>query len=273
MPSYPNRCHHIKVNGTQCGSPALRRNRFCYFHKRHHDERIELNADRQKNARARRRTIAIDLPVFEDANSVQVSLMQITRLLIAGDIDAKTAGLVLYALQTASSNLHRTRFEPNMRDVILDPISVGKIALGANAWDDSDFLDQEEIADAADDGIDPARRAGIMKAAEYLYELDRKAGGIRGFAPRAPDLEAKPDSKTTVTPKMQADPKTKKSPAREISTAEVREQIRQQVIKAAPALLAANPSFLQSMSKKPPGSATKAEGGPLKPAVGLSGEQ
>jgi hypothetical protein len=83
MPSYPNRCQHIKVNGTQCGSPALRRNRFCYFHKRHHDERIELNADRQKNGRARRCSIAIDLPVFEDANSIQVSLMQITRLLIA----------------------------------------------------------------------------------------------------------------------------------------------------------------------------------------------
>jgi hypothetical protein len=103
MPSYPNRCQHIKVNGTQCGSPALRRNRFCYFHKRHHDERIELASEsqrnaRQKNARARR-AVAIDLPVFEDANSIQVSLMQITRLLIAGDMDAKTAGLILYALQ------------------------------------------------------------------------------------------------------------------------------------------------------------------------------
>jgi hypothetical protein len=155
MPSYPNRCHHIKVNGTQCGSPALRRNRFCYFHKRHHDERIELNADRQKKARARRRTIAIDLPVFEDANSIQVSLMQITRLLIAGDIDIKTAGLILYALQTASGNLGRTRFEPHIHDVILDPASVGEIALGANAWDDSDFLDEDEIADETDDGIDP----------------------------------------------------------------------------------------------------------------------
>jgi hypothetical protein len=133
MPSYPNRCQHIKVNGTQCGSPALRRNRFCYFHKRHHDERIELNADRKKNARARRRSIAIDLPVFEDANSIQVSLMQITRLLIAGDLDAKTAGLILYALQTASSNLGRTRFEPRMHDVILDPTSVGETALGAHA--------------------------------------------------------------------------------------------------------------------------------------------
>ncbi len=195
MPSYPNRCQHIKINGTQCGSPALRRNRLCYFHKRHHDERIELNSDRQKNDRQKaarsRRRVAIDQPVLEDANSIQISLMHITRLLIAGDIDAKTAGLVLYALQTASSNLYRTRFEPNMRDVILDPSSVGQIPLGANAWDDSDFFDEDEDAvdDEPDADVDPARRAGIMKAAEYLYDLDKKSGGIRGFAP-------KPDSAT-----------------------------------------------------------------------------
>ena len=58
-----------------------------------------------------------------------------------------------------------------------------------------------------------------------------------------------------------------------MTSAEVREQIRQQVIEATPALLAANPGFIQGMSKKPPGSATKAEVSPVKPAVGLGGEQ
>ena len=216
MPSYPNRCQHLKVNGTQCGSPALRRNRFCYFHKRHHEERIQLNADREKSSRARRRAIAIDLPVFEDANSIQVSLMQITRLLISGNIDSKTAGLVLYALQTASSNLHRTRFEPDMRDVILDPASVAETALGARIWEESDFIDEDEddedeIAADSNQGIDPARQAGIMKAAEFLYELDRKNSAARA----------------------------KKPPAHENTAAEVREQVRQQIVNAAPALLAA----------------------------------
>jgi hypothetical protein len=35
MPLYPEsvaRCRHIKVNGTQCGSPALRAEKYCYFH-------------------------------------------------------------------------------------------------------------------------------------------------------------------------------------------------------------------------------------------------
>ena len=93
MASFPNRCQHIKVNGTQCGSPALRRNRFCYFHKRHHLERIALAADRVKSAGRSRCRAAIDLPVLEDANSIQISLMQIMRLIIAGNIDGKTAGL------------------------------------------------------------------------------------------------------------------------------------------------------------------------------------
>jgi len=114
MPSYPSRCQHLKVNGTQCGSPALRHNRFCYFHKRHHEERVASHLDQLKNDRLkeerRRRRITIDLPVLEDANSIQVSLMQIMRLLIAGQLDGKIAGLLLYALQTASANLSHTKF-------------------------------------------------------------------------------------------------------------------------------------------------------------------
>jgi hypothetical protein len=54
MAPLPDSCQHIKVNGLQCGSPAMRRNKFCYFHKRHHQEHRELNA-----VKARRR---MDLP-------------------------------------------------------------------------------------------------------------------------------------------------------------------------------------------------------------------
>ncbi len=53
MQSYPNRWQHLKINGTQCGSPALRRNRFCFFHKHFQDERIRLSADRARHGIAR----------------------------------------------------------------------------------------------------------------------------------------------------------------------------------------------------------------------------
>jgi hypothetical protein len=212
MPSYPNRCQHIKVNGTQCGSPALRRNRFCYFHKRHHEEQIELNSDRGKATRARRRKAAIALPVLEDANSIQVSLMQIMRLIVAGHIDNKTAGLLLYALQTASFNLRRTNFEPYRNNVILDPAAVGEIPLGAYAWDDSDFEEDDEEEDETEDA-DPENNEP-----ENIRALKAKYG-------------------TQTSPGSEIAPTARKIPPK--STQQVREQIGEMIREAAPELLAA----------------------------------
>ena len=142
MSSYPNsipRCEHIKINGTQCGSPALRRNHFCYFHKRYRETRIVLNANR-----ARRNRAALDLPVLEDANSIQVSLMQVMRLILSGQVDPKTAGLLLYALQTASSNLRRINFEPMIKTrVVIDPSTVDETPLGEDPWRREDFEEEE----------------------------------------------------------------------------------------------------------------------------------
>lgn len=133
------RCQHIKVNGTQCGSPALKRSKFCFFHKKWHEQRIALNANRARRARA-----SIDLPVLEDANSIQISLMQVMRLIVAGQIDPKTAGLMLYALQTASNNLGRTTFDPRPRQVVIDPKTVDETCLGENVWENEDFEEEEE---------------------------------------------------------------------------------------------------------------------------------
>lgn len=85
MPDFPDRCQHIKINGTQCRSPTLRRNRFCFFHKRFQDERIRLAADR-----ARRGVATFILPVLEEANSIQIAHMRVMRLIISQQIDHKT---------------------------------------------------------------------------------------------------------------------------------------------------------------------------------------
>jgi hypothetical protein len=142
MSLYPNsipRCQHLKVNGTQCGSPALRRNRLCYFHKSWQQTRIVLNANRARRGRA-----ALDLPVLEDANSIQVSLMQVMRLILSGQVDPKTAGLLLYALQTASSNLSRINFEPAVKTrVVIDPRTVDQTPLGEDPWCREDFEEEE----------------------------------------------------------------------------------------------------------------------------------
>ena len=90
------RCQHVKMNGTQCGCPALRRRRLCFFHVRCQDQRKRIAADQFKQAK-------FVVPVLEDANAVQMALMQIMQLLGSGQMEHKTAGLMLYALQTEAS--------------------------------------------------------------------------------------------------------------------------------------------------------------------------
>ncbi len=138
MANYPNRCQHLKINGTQGGSPALRRNRFCFVHKRFQDEPIKLAADRKRGV------ATFILPVLEDANSIQIALMQVMRLLVSHQIEHKTASLLLYALQTASTNLRMTDFKPRLHEVILDPRDVVNTYLGQDVWEDQDFEEEEE---------------------------------------------------------------------------------------------------------------------------------
>jgi hypothetical protein len=151
------RCTHIKTNGTQCGSPALRGRRFCFFHKNWRGQRIQLDAKLPAVP------ATFTLPVLEDANSVQIALMQVIHLLLSGRIDSKTAGLLLYALQTASLNLKQTDLEPRAHErVVIDPSSVNETALGENAWDEQDFQDEDAEEDEDDEtGADDANDDGI----------------------------------------------------------------------------------------------------------------
>src|SRR5581483_11361629 len=140
MSIYPDsipRCQHIKVNGIQCGSPALRDQKYCYFHNQWREARINLFSRQHLRG-------SITFPVLEDANSIQISLMQIMHLIAAGQIDSKSAGLLLYALQTASNNLNRLSFEPYPPKVVIDPDWVADTSLGENAWHNEDFEEDEE---------------------------------------------------------------------------------------------------------------------------------
>jgi hypothetical protein len=101
-------CQHIKDDGRRCASPALRRQKFCYFHKQWRQKRLVINANIQ------RERWKITLPTLEDANSIQLGLVQVMRLLATGQIDHPTGTLMLHALQMASTNLKQTSFEPDL---------------------------------------------------------------------------------------------------------------------------------------------------------------
>jgi len=197
MADFPSRCQHIKVNGTQCGSPALRRNRFCFFHKRFQDERIRLAADRK-----RRGAPVFVLPVLEDANSIQVALMQVMRLLVTQQIEHKTASLLLYALQTASTNLRMTNFKPFHHEVILDPRDADQSFLGeSKLWCDEDFEEEPDEAEtAADRAIaelervkkEKEEKAKWRKWAEMQYPDPNKPAAALAKAKQAVEAKKPP---------------------------------------------------------------------------------
>ncbi len=120
------RCRHLKVNGTQCGSPSLRDHEYCYYHMRWHSKDLAVLL------KSRGDWVA-GLPTLEDANSIQVGLAEVMRLLATQEIDHKTAALLLYAMQTASMNLKRTSLEPKLpTQVVID--ADAQRPLGASAW-------------------------------------------------------------------------------------------------------------------------------------------
>src|SRR5712671_2333938 len=154
------RCQHVKVNGVQCRSPAMRRRRRCYFHDRMLDGRKQFAAESCIKPRP-----MFSMCLLEDANSVQVALMQVLNLLGSGQMDPKTAGLMLYGLQTASANLRHVKFEAEKAtDVVIDRNTVDQTCINGPQWFARDFADQtqeepEKPAAAASAGQVPAEPA------------------------------------------------------------------------------------------------------------------
>ena len=104
MPTFPGeRCQHIKMNGVRCGSPALRDQKYCYFHDRCSPVQVEVSTSAQYPASP------FYLPVLEDAASIQWGVAQVCEHLLHRRLDPKKAGVLLYAMQIASSNLARLK--------------------------------------------------------------------------------------------------------------------------------------------------------------------
>jgi hypothetical protein len=165
-----NRCQHVKVNGTQCGSPALRCRRLCFFHVRCQEQRTRIVENQFKQAR-------FVVPVLEDANAVQMALMQVMELLGNGQMEHKTAALMLYALQTASCNLRNTEFEAeDATEVVIDRGDVHRTCMGGPQWFEEDFDDEDdEEDDVEDDGVEAegavvAEEAGVKASVQKPEE-------------------------------------------------------------------------------------------------------
>jgi hypothetical protein len=106
-------CDHLKEDGIYCQSPALKGRHYCYFH-------LNLRGRRLNMARARSLAAdqPLDLPFPEDMHSVQVTLFEVVNALVNKRIDTKTAGIVLYAMQQASTNLNIKHASQSMCETV-----------------------------------------------------------------------------------------------------------------------------------------------------------
>jgi len=124
-------CRHIHADGRPCGSPALRREQFCYFH--HTTRRPKPAPGKFRHLDAHE---PFELPAIEDRTSALAVAAHLLSRIASNDLDATRAGRMLYNLNLIISLL---------------PKEPGPAAEGAPAAPDlsplavSDIVDDETL--------------------------------------------------------------------------------------------------------------------------------
>jgi hypothetical protein len=146
------RCKHIKTNGIQCGSPALRNHDFCHFHRQAY-----IDFPLRRVAAKPAVDPVMNLGLMDDPDGIHYALTHIVYGVVNHTIDRKDAGLALYALQTMSSNFKQTSFQRQLES------EYHKSELNAyEIWEKMEREDQEK-----------AQRRLHEKRVEELKKLER----------------------------------------------------------------------------------------------------
>src|SRR5271157_3892079 len=95
-------CRHVKEDGLYCGSPALRDRKYCYYHLLERGRRL-------RRARALRDNLPyrLDIQSLDNPYAVRGALTEIAQALAAGQLDPRTAGKLLYAIQQVTATNRR----------------------------------------------------------------------------------------------------------------------------------------------------------------------
>jgi hypothetical protein len=95
-------CRHVKEDGAYCGSPALRERKYCYYH-------LMQRGSRLRRARALRDDVPYRLEIhsLDNLYAVRAALTDIAQALAAGQLDPRSAGKLLYAIQQVTSTNRR----------------------------------------------------------------------------------------------------------------------------------------------------------------------
>ena len=117
----------------------------CFFRNNWPERRIQFNRIPDDHG------VSINMFVLEDANSIQVALMQVMRFILSRNIDARSGGLLVFALQTASLNRRHADLELFAREsIVIDRDTIREGPPSKNAWEAEAFEDDEEDEGALD---------------------------------------------------------------------------------------------------------------------------
>ena len=134
-------CRHIFPDGHRCGSPRMRNEDRCYYHHETRGPIPDLYPKREL-----RGTFAPLPPTsFSD---IQENLDQVLVRLASNDLDLRRAGLLLYCLQIASTNLHHAQKAKQQDQPTTTPIAeVQK--------QDAEVQEQTEVQEPTTNNLQP----------------------------------------------------------------------------------------------------------------------
>lgn len=93
-------CNHLKEDGVPCGSPALRRKKFCYYHLRDH-RRSQYSAGLLRRADI----LGPRLPRMNSLEDIQLALGEVLNAIASHSVSLNRAGRILFDLQQATTSL------------------------------------------------------------------------------------------------------------------------------------------------------------------------
>jgi hypothetical protein len=95
-------CNYPKSDGVPCGSPALRDEKFCYFHHRDH-KRSKYSAAAIRRAEV----LGPRLPRMKSLAEIQAALYKVMNAIIDHRVSYQRAGRILFDLQQAAAPMRQ----------------------------------------------------------------------------------------------------------------------------------------------------------------------
>jgi hypothetical protein len=143
------RCRWIKQGGTTCGSPQMKQHIYCFAH-------IQM---------AEAQALALRLPPPEDANAIQVGLMRIQKALIEDTITTRKAGLLLYSMQLALTNVGQTTFgQAKDEELVLETVDAEEaLSSQHSAFSERQNQNQQQRPFTAKDAEDAKEDKGLAQ--------------------------------------------------------------------------------------------------------------